>query len=98
LKQKAHPKAGPHLLVAAQMQGLRRKKILLFACFSSLLLAGSSALLLQHSFPDNKTNFSGFQHRNQQLSKNPPGLTDEPTPRFYLSSVRQPLLNQDHMQ
>lgn len=50
------------LLVAAEIKGQGRRK-LLFACLPSLLLASPATLLLRHSLIDDKKKcFGGFQH------------------------------------
>ena len=61
--RKAHPKLGPHLLVAAHIKRTGKKGTFTL-CLLPLLSLASSALRLE-------PNSSGFQSR---LSKNPPGL------------------------
>lgn len=44
---KIHSKSGAYLLMTTHIKGHRRKKLLLFVCSPSLLLASSSILLLR---------------------------------------------------
>lgn len=67
------PLSEPHLLVAVCTKGQGRKKLLLFACLSSLLLSSSSTLLMRHSFTVDKIYF--FQILTQtEESRSPQAL------------------------
>lgn len=47
---KTYPLSEPHLLLAAYIKGQGRRKLLLFACLFSLLLASLSILMMRQSF------------------------------------------------
>lgn len=70
--KETHPKCWWHLLVATQMKGHQRRK-LLFACLPALLLADPAIPWLQYPFTDIRTTAFGIliQTENQQLSRNP---------------------------
>lgn len=83
---KAHPKSGPHILVAAHLKDMKEGSLCFFACLPTLSLAGLSTLCLSYSFADIRIYFFRLQHRlNTRSSLGTP--QDSSTRRAVLSPI-----------